>query len=170
MALAPSTWYWRKDSNLHHALIRGLQGISLLHYLCATPARNGALDRSRTCIIPVTVNSLRRRGRYESGKRRRGEGETRRHGEERTRGLGDTETRSKKILAPRVPASPRLPVPASFLPRVSLSPRPFFGAQGRIQTFNLWFVGPALRQLSYSGENPTRRHGDAGTRGSCFPY
>ena len=27
-----------------------------------------------------------------------------------------------------------------------------FGAQGRTQTFNLWFVGPALRQLSYSGE------------------
>ena len=26
-----------------------------------------------------------------------------------------------------------------------------FGAQGRTQTFNLWFVGPALRQLSYSG-------------------
>src|SRR6266571_9212862 len=26
------------------------------------------------------------------------------------------------------------------------------GAQGRTQTFNLWFVGPALRQLSYSGE------------------
>src|SRR5260370_5535616 len=25
------------------------------------------------------------------------------------------------------------------------------GAQGRTQTFNLWFVGPALRQLSYSG-------------------
>src|SRR5260370_20615765 len=27
-----------------------------------------------------------------------------------------------------------------------------FGAQGRTQTFNLWFVGPALRQLSYSGK------------------
>src|SRR5215216_5755493 len=27
-----------------------------------------------------------------------------------------------------------------------------FGAQGRTQTFNLWFVGPALHQLSYSGE------------------
>lgn len=26
-----------------------------------------------------------------------------------------------------------------------------FGAQGRTQTFNLWFVGPALHQLSYSG-------------------
>ena len=26
------------------------------------------------------------------------------------------------------------------------------GAQGRTQTFNLWFVGPALRQLSYSGQ------------------
>ncbi len=26
------------------------------------------------------------------------------------------------------------------------------GAQGRTQTFNLWFVGPALHQLSYSGE------------------
>ena len=26
-----------------------------------------------------------------------------------------------------------------------------FGAQGRTQTFNLWFVGPALIQLSYSG-------------------
>ena len=25
------------------------------------------------------------------------------------------------------------------------------GAQGRTQTFNLWFVGPALHQLSYSG-------------------
>ena len=27
-----------------------------------------------------------------------------------------------------------------------------FGAQRRTQTFNLWFVGPALHQLSYSGE------------------
>lgn len=27
------------------------------------------------------------------------------------------------------------------------------GTQGRIQTFNLWFVGPALHQLSYSGMN-----------------
>src|SRR6266704_4367601 len=27
-----------------------------------------------------------------------------------------------------------------------------FGARGRTQTFNLWFVGPALYQLSYSGE------------------
>src|SRR5207237_8783254 len=27
-----------------------------------------------------------------------------------------------------------------------------FGAQGRTQTFNLWFVGRALHQLSYSGE------------------
>ena len=27
------------------------------------------------------------------------------------------------------------------------------GAQGRTQTFNLWFVGPALNQLSYSGMN-----------------
>ena len=27
------------------------------------------------------------------------------------------------------------------------------GAQGRTQTFNLWFVGPALHQLSYSGMN-----------------
>ena len=26
------------------------------------------------------------------------------------------------------------------------------GAQGRTQTFNLWFVGPALSQLSYSGK------------------
>jgi hypothetical protein len=35
-----------------------------------------------------------------------------------------------------------------------LFPFAFFlsvGAQGRTQTFNLWFVGPALRQLSYSG-------------------
>ncbi len=31
-------WYSRKESNLHHALIWGLQGISLLHYLCATRA------------------------------------------------------------------------------------------------------------------------------------
>jgi hypothetical protein len=27
------------------------------------------------------------------------------------------------------------------------------GTQGRIQTFNLWFVGPALHRLSYSGLN-----------------
>lgn len=27
------------------------------------------------------------------------------------------------------------------------------GAQGRTQTFNLWFVGPALHQLSYSGKS-----------------
>ena len=26
------------------------------------------------------------------------------------------------------------------------------GAQGRTQTFNLWFVEPALHQLSYSGD------------------
>src|SRR5438309_9653584 len=26
------------------------------------------------------------------------------------------------------------------------------GARGRTQTFNLWFVGPALYQLSYSGK------------------
>src|SRR6266550_6119782 len=37
----------------------------------------------------------------------------------------------------------------------------FIGAQGRTQTFNLWFVGPALRQLSYSGGNQfaTDEHG-----------
>ena len=29
---------------------------------------------------------------------------------------------------------------------------PVFGAQGRTQTFNLWFVGPALHRLSYSGK------------------
>ena len=33
----------------------------------------------------------------------------------------------------------------------------WFGAQGRIQTFNLWFVGPALSQLSYSGGNSVSR-------------
>ena len=36
---------------------------------------------------------------------------------------------------------------------VNLDLEPKFGAQGRTQTFNLWFVGPALHQLSYSGEN-----------------
>jgi hypothetical protein len=27
-----------------------------------------------------------------------------------------------------------------------------FGAQGRTQTFNLWFVGPALRQVELLGQ------------------
>ena len=36
---------------------------------------------------------------------------------------------------------------AFILPNSSL----LFGARGRTQTFNLWFVGPALYQLSYSG-------------------
>ena len=31
-------WYWRKESNLHHALIWGLRLIRPLHYHCATPA------------------------------------------------------------------------------------------------------------------------------------
>ncbi len=35
-----------------------------------------------------------------------------------------------------------------------------FGAQGRTQTFNLWFVEPALRQLSYSGDNQPRMNED----------
>ena len=34
------------------------------------------------------------------------------------------------------------------------------GARGRTQTFNLWFVGPALHQLSYSGENQPRMNAD----------
>ena len=42
------------------------------------------------------------------------------------------------------------------------------GAQGRIQTFNLWFVGPALRQLSYSGGNKGRSLRDEGRRKLCL--
>ena len=38
-------WYWRKESNLHHALIWGLRLIRPLHYHCATPAwRFGVKD------------------------------------------------------------------------------------------------------------------------------
>jgi hypothetical protein len=47
-------------------------------------------------------------------------------------------------------------------------PAPELGAQGRIQTFNLWFVGPALRQLSYSGGN-TMQEQQAGA-GVCVLF
>ena len=41
-----------------------------------------------------------------------------------------------------------------FIPHPSTLIPPF-GAQGRTQTFILWFVGPALHQLSYSGSKST---------------
>ena len=39
----------------------------------------------------------------------------------------------------------------SYRNRLPTTDKLKFGAQGRTQTFNLWFVGPALHQLSYSG-------------------
>jgi hypothetical protein len=42
---------------------------------------------------------------------------------------------------------------AFILPPSSLH----FGARGRGQTFNIWFVGPALYQLSYSGKTCQNR-------------
>jgi hypothetical protein len=63
---AIGAWYWRRDSNSHHALIRGLRLIKPLHFQLCYASRSGALGRSRTCIFPVTVYSLRRRDRYES--------------------------------------------------------------------------------------------------------
>ena len=65
---AIGAWYWRRDSNSHHALIRGLRLIRPLHYQLCYARRSGALDRSRTCIFPVTAYSLRRRDRYESNR------------------------------------------------------------------------------------------------------
>jgi hypothetical protein len=75
-------------------------------------------------------------------KPRRGEGETRRIIQ------GSSCLRVSVSPCLRVSVSPRLRISASPHLRISAS---VLGAQGRTQTFNLWFVGPALRQLSYSG-------------------
>ncbi len=83
--------------------------------------------------------------------------------------LGDSEIRTRNLLFTKQPLSqlelyrqmwPGREADAPLrTPRSRQSPfcrdesRPHkFGAQGRTQTFTLWFVGPALHQLSYSGE------------------
>ena len=75
-------WYWRKESNLHHALIWGLRLIRPLHYHCATPAwrfgvkdeggrmKNGCCISKLSSFIPHPSSlSLERKERFELSKR-----------------------------------------------------------------------------------------------------